>query len=204
MCGDEPICGLTVRQTGCLIWGGSVMAKCSTCGTMILFGGVKEGDLRFCNERCHASGFIATMAEEVPENLVREELTRLHQGACPECGGAGPVDLHTTHIIWSILVMSAWNSTSHLCCRRCGTKKKLGKALLSSVIGWWCFPWGPLLTPVQVTRNVYGIFNPPDPTKPSPELERLVRLQLAQALIAAADQMEQQQSGDEASIPLNA
>ena len=28
------------------------MAKCNACGQIILFGGVREGDMRFCNAKC--------------------------------------------------------------------------------------------------------------------------------------------------------
>jgi len=32
------------------------MGKCGYCGSAVLFGGVREGTLRFCNARCRACG----------------------------------------------------------------------------------------------------------------------------------------------------
>ena len=34
------------------------MAKCDYCGSSIIFGGTKNGDLTFCNEKCEASGYV--------------------------------------------------------------------------------------------------------------------------------------------------
>lgn len=166
------------------------MARCDSCGTTILFGGVREGDLRFCNDKCHQNGFLLTMAQEVPPNLVSQHLAALHQGACPKCNGPGPVDIHTSHIVWSILVMTSWNSSPQLCCRRCGFKSKLGSAVLSGLVGWWGFPWGLIVTPIQIGRNVFGMFTPPDPAVPSSQLEQIVRVNLASQLIHASDQQQ--------------
>jgi hypothetical protein len=166
------------------------MARCDSCGTTILFGGVTEGNLRFCNATCYQRGFLLTMANEVPENLVSQHLAALHQGPCPKCNGPGPVDVHTSHVVWSLLVMTSWNSIPQVCCRRCGVKSKLGNALISGLVGWWGFPWGLIMTPIQIVRNTYGVFSPPDPTQPSTQLEQLVRVNLAAQLIAVSDQQQ--------------
>ena len=50
------------------------------------------------------------------------------------------------------------------------------------------FPWGLLVTPVQIGRNVYGIACPPKASKPSPQLENVVRMTLA------ANAIKQQQA----------
>jgi hypothetical protein len=42
------------------------MARCAYCNTVILFGGVKDGDLRFCNETCHQQGQFLLVADQVP------------------------------------------------------------------------------------------------------------------------------------------
>lgn len=39
------------------------MAKCGYCGTTILFGGKKDGDLRFCNDECHAKRISSLRCE---------------------------------------------------------------------------------------------------------------------------------------------
>ena len=42
-------------------------------------------------------------------------------------------------------------------------------------------PWGPIVTIVQIVRNIVG--KETDPSKPSTQLEKLVRLRLARDLV---------------------
>jgi hypothetical protein len=59
----------------------------------------------------------------------------------------------------------------------------LGGVLFSLFCGWWGFPWGLILTPVQITRNIAGMYKGPDPSKPSDTLRKLVLVNIgAQAL----------------------
>jgi hypothetical protein len=163
---------------------GDGMAACDACGTTILFGGVKQGPLRFCNQQCAQRGLGLSVANQLPADLVEKQVRQVHQGNCPRCQGPGPVDIHTSHRVWSAIAMTRWSSHPVLCCRSCGTKAKLGSAVFSMSLGWWGFPFGLLLTPVQLGRNVIGLFGGPDPATPSPALERAVRLHLASALAA--------------------
>lgn len=160
------------------------MARCAYCNTVILFGGVKDQDLRFCNETCHKQGHVLLIAREVPEDLVAEQVAQLHEGPCPKCGGPGPVDVHTSHLVWSALVMTSWKSVPQVCCRSCGIKAKVWDTLLSGLFGWWGFPWGLIFTPIQIGRNVVGMFSSPDPEIPSDQLEKNVRLALAEQFVA--------------------
>jgi hypothetical protein len=57
----------------------------------------------------------------------------------------------------------------------------MSDALFSLACGWWGLPWGPIMTIVQIVRNFAG--NEADPSKPSPRLEKLVRLRLAGAVV---------------------
>lgn len=156
------------------------MPKCAACGTFIVMGGVTDNGMRFCNEKCHQQGFLQVVAEHVAPELVEEQAAALHQGPCPKCGKAnGPVDIHHSHYVWSALVMTSWGSTPHLCCRSCAVKAKLGGALLSGVAGWWGFPWGLIATPIQVGRNLVGVFSAPDPSRPSEALRQLAVNSLA-------------------------
>ena len=59
---------------------------------------------------------------------------------------------------------------------------------LGLVLGWWGIPWGFILTPVQIGRNIYGIIKGPDPMAPSEGLEKAVRV------ILAAQAVSRQQS----------
>lgn len=63
--------------------------------------------------------------------------------------------------------------------RSCARKRQAGDALFSLVLGWWGFPWGLIMTPVQIGRNVVGMFRNVDSTGPSENLERAVGMALA-------------------------
>jgi hypothetical protein len=162
------------------------MAKCDYCGTTIIFGGERHGNLRFCGKRCVQDGILLTVAKTVPVDVLEQRVNEVHHSACPNCGGAGPVDVHISHSVWSALIMTSWRSSPQVCCRRCGNKEKLRDALLSLFVGWWGFPWGLIMTPVQISRNVIGLFRGPDPAMPSKMLHRMVCLNIAAQLQRAA------------------
>lgn len=160
------------------------MAKCDYCNSMIVFGGVKQGALRFCNAKCYQQGLLLTVSAQLPAEMVQQQTEQVHQGQCPKCQGNGPVDVHTSYQVFSVLVLTRWSTKPQICCRSCGVKSQAGSALLSLFCGWWGFPWGLILTPVQIGRNLAGIFSSPISTHPSPQLEKLVRLNIAAQLVA--------------------
>ena len=137
------------------------MAKCAYCGTTIIFGGSRQGDLRFCNNECRNAGTLLNVSQQLPADIVREQMWAFHQGNCPKCGGRGPVDVHMSYRVWSALVVTSWSSRPHLSCRSCGVKSQLEDAAFSLVLGWWGFPWGLIATPIQVGRNLYAMSRGP-------------------------------------------
>jgi len=156
---------------------------CAYCGTYILFGGIGEGNARFCNERCRSEGILIGVSRQVPDQIVAEYVRRLHEGACPVCGGPGPVDFRISHRIWSALIVSSSSNRPRLTCRQCGIRANVKDGLFSLAFGWWGLPWGIIMTPIQVGRNVVRVLRPTDDSRPSPELERMVRLRLAADLV---------------------
>lgn len=156
------------------------MASCGYCGTTILFGGKRDNEHRFCNDKCLQQGQLIKQASIIPAELVKHHTHEVHQGSCPQCSGPGPVDVHTSYRVWSALIVTSWASRPIVSCGSCGTKRKLGDALFSLLLGWWGFPWGLLATPVQIGRNLIGIARKPAPEQPSPALEQMVRLNMAQ------------------------
>jgi hypothetical protein len=155
------------------------MATCGGCDTTILFGGVRDGDQRFCNNDCHHRGYLLAVANQIPEGIVREQADRVYRGMCPKCQGPGPVDVHTSYRVWSAVLLTSWQNTPEISCRRCGAKAQVGNALFSLVLGWWGFPWGLLMTPVQITRNIVALSKSPQHSAASPELTRFVSMNLA-------------------------
>jgi hypothetical protein len=156
------------------------MAKCAYCGSAILFGGKQDGAYRFCNAECHSKGQMVMVASQIPEDVVKQHALQIHSGACPKCNQQqGPVEVHTVHTVWSALVTTSWSSKPQISCRPCGVKAQLIGTASSLVVGWWGFPWGLIMTPVQVARNIGGLMRHSESATPSDQLEQLVRLNLA-------------------------
>jgi hypothetical protein len=158
------------------------MAACDYCGATILWGGTRDGDFVFCNETCHSNGVFVTLIDQIPPEISQTRLRQVHQGQCPECGGPGPVDVHTSHNVTSAFVMTWWNSKPKVCCRSCGVKNQLIGLVWSGALGWWGFPWGLIMTPIQLLRNLTGLVQPPDRSTPTPQLRKMVNLELASRL----------------------
>jgi len=159
------------------------MATCDYCGTTIVFGGVKDNDLRFCNKECYQKGHVLVLSRSIPNDVVENQVRQIHRGSCPKCKGSGPVDVHTSHRIYSALVYTSWSSIPTVSCRSCGIKSQIGNTIFSLVLGWWGFPWGFIMTPVQVGKNIIGIVKGPDESKPSNKLVNLVRVSLASQML---------------------
>jgi hypothetical protein len=155
------------------------MAKCGYCNSTIIVGGVRAGDQRFCNDKCYQNAQVLSVAKNIPPEVLEQQVQAAWSGSCPKCQGRGPVDVHKFHQVWSILVMTQWSSKSQVSCRSCGVKRQLGGIAFSLFCGWWGFPWGLILTPVQIIRNIVGMSSGPNSTRPSAELRRLVLINLA-------------------------
>ncbi|MEW6349866.1 MAG: hypothetical protein AB1646_12440 [Thermodesulfobacteriota bacterium] len=158
------------------------MATCSYCGSFILFGGERLGGLRYCNATCRDNGTLLAIAGQLPDDLVRQHVQEIHRGLCPKCRSSGPIDVHTAYRVWSALLVTSWRNIPEICCRSCGIKSQLQGIVYSLVLGWWGFPWGLVMTPVQIVRNIVGLAGPPDPLVASAALDRLVRVHLAATL----------------------
>ena len=155
------------------------MVTCDYCGKTVLFAGVKQGELRFCNAGCQSKGQVMAAAARVPESAAVSLAQEIHRGRCPRCKGPGPVDIHTAYWIWSVLVFTQRGSRTQLSCRRCAVKSQVGNLASSALLGWWGFPWGLVYTPVQIIRNLIALVSRPNPAEPSDRLVQIARIQLA-------------------------
>jgi hypothetical protein len=147
-------------------------------------GGVRAGDQRFCNQKCHQNAYVLSVTKNVPPDVLDRKVEEVWRGNCPKCRGLGPIDVHKIHEVWSILVLTRWTTRSQVSCRSCATKRQLGGAAFSFFFGWWGFPWGLILTPVQVTRNIIGMNRGPDSSRASDGLRKLVLVNLGTQILA--------------------
>lgn len=159
------------------------MASCANCGTTILFGGKKAGNYRFCNDTCLSNGQYLLLADQIPDSIVLQHTKALHEGECPVCNKLkGTVDVHTSHTVWSALLLTSWKNVPRVSCRSCGTKSQVLALLSSLFLGWWGLPWGIVMTPVQILRNLFGITLGPKRDAPSEQLKKLVRIHLGKQI----------------------
>lgn len=160
------------------------MAKCDACGTTIVFGGIKDRGFLFCSAKCKQKGDVLYFAEKVPIDILEKQVALVHSGNCPKCGGNGPVEVHTSYTVWSFFMFTTYQSHPHISCLSCGIRSKIGSAILCAIFGWWGFPLGLIYTPVQLYRNIAGIFHPPNTEQPSDEFYDIVRMNLAEQAVA--------------------
>lgn len=110
------------------------MPKCAYRGSSILFGGKQDGQYRFCNAECAAKGRVLAVANQIPDDVVKQHTLEIHSGACPKCvQQRGPVEVHTVYTVWSVLLMTSWSSKPQISCRPCGVKAQL----LGTASSWW-------------------------------------------------------------------
>jgi hypothetical protein len=160
------------------------MAKCAYCGSMIVIGGVSVGNQRFCNRKCQQNAYVLSVTKDVPGDVLDRKVEEVWRGNCPKCNGLGPIDVHKVHEVWSALVLTRWTTKMQISCHSCAIKRQLGGVAFSFFFGWWGFPWGLILTPVQITRNVIGIVRGPDRSSPSPQLRKIVLSNLGAQILA--------------------
>jgi len=138
-----------------------MLNRCDGCDQIILTGGTKVGDLRFCTSKCASNAIDLINIDQhsltLPEKFVETQVMQVFEGPCPRCGMTGGVDLFEAHWVWSILVMTQWKTTGGLSCQGCATKARIYALLVSSTCGWWGFPWGIFITPIQILRNFVAL-----------------------------------------------
>ena len=161
------------------------MASCSACGTTLVFGGKTIGSRRFCSDACARSEPLLSHAAQLADTDVKAFASAIHRGKCPKCTGAGPVDVRASYQVWSAVLLTRWKSTQQISCRKCGIKSQAGDLAISSIAGWWGLPWGLLMTPIQIGRNIFDMVRAPNPAHPSPKLLKQARLILAERNLSA-------------------
>lgn len=164
--------------------GAEIMAACATCRGTIIFGGVTQDGMRFCNRKCATKSAVLRIAASVPHEVVTQQAAAIHSGECPRCKGSGPVDVRTTHRAVSAIAVTYRQSRRFIACRGCGVRSQLLDTAITLVFGWWGFPWGIIYTPVQISRNIGAMLHRDETMSASPELEQMVRLNLASQAVA--------------------
>lgn len=169
------------------------MAKCDSCRALIAWGGVKDGSFRYCSERCTERGRVDRVTQAVPRELLERYLQAVYEADCPQCGGAGPLDVYDGHGAWSALADGLGNRLPPIGCRGCGAKAELRAVLSSAALGWW-LPFELVLMPLAITRSIARLAMSQSQSGPSRRLEKRVKVELA--LVAFAANADSDKSND--------
>jgi hypothetical protein len=169
------------------------MKKCSHCSKRIAFGGESLGTEAYCNKRCLKAGLLAAADFYLTEDIIQSQIDTVHKGPCPKCQGEGPNDLQSHYLIWSIILLTSHKEVSEVCCKSCGIKKKVGGLAFSTLCGWWGFPFGLILTPVQMIRNIGSLFQMPKLNKVSKQLTENIRMHLGAEAVLEKVQLDAQE-----------
>ncbi|CAN5686167.1 hypothetical protein BH11PLA1_BH11PLA1_02290 [soil metagenome] len=156
----------------------TAMNHCPTCRNFVLFGGVKTPRGRCCNAACAASLPLVLNTAAIPEHVVLAELDEMARGPCPVCAQDRRINAHTTYWVWSMVIMTRFGSRTRVSCAVCARKQALLDIAGCTLAGWWGFPWGVVLTPLNISRNVLTMTRAGDST-PTPAFQTLMREQLA-------------------------
>lgn len=159
------------------------MQRCARCGTMILFGPVREGQFKFCSYGCREKG-VVSVATEIPPDVIEETTQRIHKGPCPQCGQQVPVDYHGAYRVWSCIILTSWKKQHYVVCRGCAFANKLKDLLFTFSLGWWGIPAGIVATPIFTLYNLGALMRSVDDSTPSNQLKDHVAVNLAMSEMA--------------------
>lgn len=152
---------------------------CPTCGVSVLFGGVKDGDKKYCSKNCYEADEINRLSKQIPEEAVVTLIDKIRNAPCPKCDGPGPIDVHRSYSIYSIILFTSYETNEHIVCLKCAKKKQLVNLLSSSLFGWWGVPFGIVVTPIQIVKNIIELFKKPGQNEPTDLMHKRVRQMLA-------------------------
>lgn len=159
------------------------MPRCDHCNKWIV-GGIREGRLRFCKQKCHDEGFLCALVDHVDDALLSQIVHRLHQQSCPSCAHEGPCDIYTRHTATAAVVILRWKDSPRICCKRCGLSHIRRGIYWTTLFGWWHFPFGIVVASWQLINSVKQLSRRRDNRTPSQELVKMVKLDLAKRLSA--------------------
>jgi len=80
---------------------------------------------------------------------------------CPHCDQRPVATIRNAWFVQGFLIIARYGSKAYIGCEACTRNKVVGSLALSSLLGWWCFPWG-LGTPFVIIQNIVAIAAGPD------------------------------------------
>jgi len=140
---------------------------------------------------------MGRVGDRIPDSVVKKEAQKIMKGPCPECDQTSDdIELRFSHRAVSYLVMTIWSKNPILSCRSCHRKKVTSETFITLFLGWWGFPFGLIVTPIQLLRNISAVSSSKSPSRePSSDLFSFVRGILAQTIIENSSQQVSPENG---------
>src|SRR5258706_4353758 len=160
--------------------GGATMAICDFCGASHRGEHASVGTLRFCTQSCADRGRILQTLDLFPSSAINSYVENTRSGRCAECGAQAPSNIHKSYRVYSVLIYTSWKTLIHYCCQRCGRGHQGSSIVFSGLFGWWGFPFGILLTPWLIFKNIVEMTHRDDTA--SDDLRRIRKIELASRL----------------------
>lgn len=152
---------------------------CPTCNKSILFGGKKFEGVRYCSKKCLEEDELGRLARKIPDHQVEQYAAEIMDSLCPVCESEHHLDVHKSYFVYSVILMTSWETKLHLSCKSCAAKKQRKDFFSSFLLGWWGVPFGLIMTPVQLVKNLTAMAKSPDRSEPSEDLKSHARQILA-------------------------
>ena len=155
------------------------MAKCSACGSRILFGGQQWGAWPCCDAACLSNLKVRFVDEAMDAAVVAASVDEVFRGACPGCAGPGPVDVYGATSITGMIVAHQIVRRALVGCRSCGRKLRAKAALHCLLLGWWG-AHSAMLNLYYLPASLCSALFARSPSAPSSALRRRVKEHLAE------------------------
>jgi hypothetical protein len=161
------------------------MSVCDYCNKSFNLFGVHENGYSFCSANCrNQAQTLLKSLDGLPPEKIETYIGGMRGGSCSQCGKPVPVDYYQSYRVASFIILTRWTTRNHFVCRACAKSEQLKSLAYSAALGWWGFPFGLVLTPIQIIRNIVGLCSKSDPYQPSARLRNLLKLNLARQLAA--------------------
>jgi hypothetical protein len=162
------------------------MAVCDYCSKRFGLFGVHADGYSFCSANCRdRARQLLTSLDGLPPQDIQSYIDKARGGTCAGCGGPGPLDLYQSYRVYSFVVLTRWSTHNHFVCRACARKEQMKSLGLSALLGWWGFPFGLIMTPVQIVRDIAALAGG-DQQHASQRLQNIMKLNLARQITAQA------------------
>ena len=106
------------------------------------------------------NGEVRQCSRPGPRSDPEHRLHEIKGGKCPICKGPGQIDVHRSHMAWSIAFVPFWSSLTLVCCHSCGIRLRLGAIACSLLFGLWGIPFCWIIPPLVHSAGLAWIMTP--------------------------------------------